>query len=64
MDRGVSAQRACLWIGSKNYDLNSMLPKGGGWTLRAAHEINNKDQIVGEGLLRGEPRYFLLTPTR
>jgi probable HAF family extracellular repeat protein len=45
-------------------DLNSLLPDNSGWVLLSANAINDAGQIVGEGMLNGEPRAFLLTPPR
>jgi probable HAF family extracellular repeat protein len=41
-------------------DLNSLLPSGSGWELITAFDINNRGQIVGQGLLNGNLRAFLL----
>jgi uncharacterized repeat protein (TIGR01451 family) len=45
-------------------DLNQLLPSGSGWNLAAAFDINDRGQIVGEGMHNGEPRAFRLDPTR
>jgi probable HAF family extracellular repeat protein len=58
------AQRAALWIGGRVRDLNTLLPKGSGWTLTEARGINSAGQICGTGLLRDRPRAFLLAPPR
>ena len=44
-------------------DLNTLIPAGSGWTLTSARDINSEGQIVGNGVLNGEARAFLLTPT-
>ena len=53
---------AVLWRGGQVYDLNSLIPSDAGWTLDAAHAVNNQGQIAGEGLHDGQKRAFLLTP--
>ena len=43
-------------------DLNSLLPPGSGWELTTARDINEKGQIVGQGIHNGLTRAFLMTP--
>jgi probable HAF family extracellular repeat protein len=43
-------------------DLNTFTPKDSGWMLHQATGINNRGQICGVGVLKGETRGFLLTP--
>ena len=43
-------------------DLNSLLDPGSGWTLTAAHGINDNGWIVGEGIINGETHGFVLVP--
>ncbi len=45
-------------------DLNSLIPAGSGWALSVARDINDAGQIVGEGVINGQQRAFLLTPVR
>lgn len=60
---GSRANRAFRWsAGAGMEDLTEMLPAGSPWTLTAAFDINNRGQIVGQGLFNGELRAFLLTP--
>ena len=40
------------------------IPEGTGWDLGSARDINNRGQIVGNGILNGESRAYLLTPTQ
>ena len=54
--------RAVFFGGSAVLDLNTLIPRDSGWTLRIAHGINNRGQIVGDGLHNGQFRAFLLTP--
>ncbi len=55
-------QHAVLWDRGRMIDLNTQIASGSGWILDSAKSINNKGQIVGDGLLRGKKRAFLLTP--
>jgi probable HAF family extracellular repeat protein len=55
---------AVVWSGGVASNLNDLVANGDGWDLRAAMRINDRGQIVGYGLLNGETRAFLLTPTR
>ena len=43
-------------------DLNDFIPINSGWVLTEARGVNDAGQIVGNGLLNGQPRAFLLTP--
>ena len=45
------------------HNLNDLIPRNSGWYLRQANDINDRGQIVGVGILDGETRAFLLTPT-
>ena len=56
--------RALLWQQGQVYDLNALISPRSGWVLMEATGINNKGQIVGNGLLHGKERGFLLTPLR
>jgi probable HAF family extracellular repeat protein len=53
---------AVLWDDLLLRDLNSLIPPGSGWDLREASGINNKGQIVGQGVYNGQSRAFLLSP--
>ena len=44
-------------------DLNTVIPAGSGWLIGPAYDINEVGQIVGSGILNGEGRGYLLTPT-
>lgn len=61
---GKSGGRAVLWRNGRILDLNALIPKGSGWTLVEARDINNRGQIVGAGRKKegGELRAFLLKP--
>lgn len=43
-------------------DLNTLIRSNSGWVLNSASDINVWGQIVGEGVLNGQPHGFLLTP--
>ncbi|MEI6075595.1 MAG: kelch repeat-containing protein [Verrucomicrobiota bacterium] len=54
---------AVLWpSGGSARDLNELIPVNSGWVLTEARGVNDAGQIVGNGLLNGLPRAFLLTP--
>lgn len=55
------ATHAFLWQRGQMADLNDLIPAGSGWILFEASAINNRGDIVGSGLYRGERRAFLLT---
>jgi probable HAF family extracellular repeat protein len=43
-------------------DLTSLIPHISGWLLTQATDINDKGEIIGNGVLNGNHRGFLLTP--
>lgn len=43
-------------------DINSLLPRGSGWVLLDAYDINDKGQIVGTGLHNGVTRAYRYNP--
>jgi uncharacterized membrane protein len=59
-----ASQRAVLWTGARPVLLNDQIPSGSGWTLFAAHAINEQGEIVGTGSREGYAsiRAFKLTP--
>lgn len=59
---GSGETHATLWKNGVATDLNTEISSGTGWLLVYANAINESGQIVGEGLLNGEQRAFLLTP--
>ncbi len=61
---GSSGGRAALWWGGGFLDLSHCIHSAKGWALTRADAINDRGQIVGVGLLRGQSRAFLLTPLR
>lgn len=56
--------RAFVCQGGRVYDLSELIPASAGWTLESARAINDRGQIVGQGLYHGQERAFLLTPVR
>lgn len=54
------ARRAFRWTIGGMKDLNSLLPGGSGWVLSEAWDINDRGQIVGNGLHNGKSRAFRL----
>ena len=56
--------RAFLFSEGELYDLNDLVMRASGWRFRAANAINNNGQIVGEALVQGISRAYLLTPIR
>ena len=57
-----SANHAAAWIAGRGLDLNKHLEDARGWTLTSAQAVNDRNQIVGTGLLKGARHAFLLTP--
>src|SRR5215207_8049071 len=56
-------KRAFLYSDAQMYDLNDLIPGDAGWTLLEARGINTSGQIVGTGVINGQTRAFLATPT-
>lgn len=55
---------AFLWSKSSGVTLlSSLLPADSGWTLANAYAINDRGQIVGDGVHNGQSRAFLLNLT-
>lgn len=59
---GYTDNNAFLYNGTTVIDLNTLLFSGSGWVLQQAIAINEKNQIVGTGILNGESHIFLMTP--
>ena len=55
---------AFVFRGGKIQDLNALIPARSGWMLEKASGINDRGQIVGQGLHHRQERAFLLTPVR
>jgi probable HAF family extracellular repeat protein len=56
-------KRAFLYSDAQMYDLNDLILGDAGWTLLEARGINTSGQIVGTGVINGQTRAFLATPT-
>jgi probable HAF family extracellular repeat protein len=52
---------ATLWSNGVAIDLNDLIDNTD-WFLKGAASINDKGQIVGNGIINGEQHAFLLTP--
>ena len=52
--------RAFLYKNNQMIDLNNFIASDSGWTLKNAVDINNRGQIVGDGIFQGKRRAFLL----
>ena len=59
-ETATGLQHAFIYHKGKIIDLNDYV-KGSGWELTKAFAINNKDQVCGEGRIKGERHAFLLT---
>jgi probable HAF family extracellular repeat protein len=55
--------RAFSWTPTAGFrDLNSLISSDSGWTLRSATAINDRGEIVGQGVFERDDRGFLLIP--
>ncbi|HET6861902.1 MAG TPA: DUF3466 family protein [Pyrinomonadaceae bacterium] len=61
-DNQTRTLHAFLYSKGTIKDLNDLIPTFSGWILVEARSINDSGQIVGNGILRGQERGFLLTP--
>jgi probable HAF family extracellular repeat protein len=61
-DSIVKRLRAFIYTDGRLQDLNSLITSGSGWELVTARAINDRGQIVGEGVIGGERRAYLLNP--
>jgi hypothetical protein len=48
-------------VADGSFDLNARISADSGWLLSQAKAVNAEGQIVGQGMLNGAPRAFLLT---
>ena len=55
-------KHAVVWRNGAALDLNTLLPPHSGWILREARAVNDRGQIVGNGMQNGQAHAFLLTP--
>jgi probable HAF family extracellular repeat protein len=51
-----------LWVNGVLIDLQTKIPTGSGWTITVALGINDRGQIVAQGVINGNLRAVLLTP--
>jgi probable HAF family extracellular repeat protein len=65
-DSDFEDAHAFLWPSSNSpgIDLNTLIPSDSGWELQAAHSINNRGEIAGQGVLDGFGHAFVLIPVR
>jgi probable HAF family extracellular repeat protein len=61
-DTSLESERAMLWRDDTGVALDHLLTDGAGWTLTAAHSVNDAGQIAGVGTRTGRHRAILLTP--
>jgi len=54
--------RAWLWEAGTITPLSNLIPAGSGWTVQRANGINDRGQIVGNGMHNGHLHAYLLTP--
>jgi probable HAF family extracellular repeat protein len=57
-------EQAFIFSAGVMQNLNQLIAPNSGWVLTRAVDINDAGQIVGNGFKDGQPRAFLLTPTR
>ena len=57
-----NSSHAFLWRTGKMWDLNRFLPVRSGWVLLSANGINDRGQVVGDGMYKNRHHAFLLTP--
>jgi probable HAF family extracellular repeat protein len=57
-----AGSRAAMWLNGQQIDLNAAISASKHWTLVRATGINDKGQIVGQGIHDGHERGFMLTP--
>jgi probable HAF family extracellular repeat protein len=58
-------RRPFLWQSGVMTELGALLDAtGAGWVIQDVASINNLGQIVGTGLYQGQPRAFVMTPSR
>ncbi len=62
-DSGDRPLHATLWKDGEMWDLNDVIAPDSGWSLEAAHDVNDAGSIVGWGWTGGHRHAVLLTPT-
>lgn len=58
---GLTAFR---WYRGKTQELNDLLPANSGWRIYDARAINDRGEIVGQGMFGGRTRGVLMRPRR
>ena len=58
------SQHAFVYLDGALMDLNTLIGENSGWVLTAAYGINDAGQIVGTGILNGQPHAFRLDRIR
>jgi probable HAF family extracellular repeat protein len=61
-DAADTIRHAVIWDNGVARDLNALIPADSGWVLKMATGINERGQILGEGVQNGASRLFVLTP--
>jgi probable HAF family extracellular repeat protein len=61
-DTSARVLHAFIYSKGVMQDLNDLIPVSSGWVLTEARSINESGQIVGNGIVNGQERGFLLTP--
>jgi probable HAF family extracellular repeat protein len=56
-------RHAFVWQNGVMTDLNDLISANAGWEIEYAYDVNDEGAIVGTGILNGEPRAFILTPS-
>jgi uncharacterized membrane protein len=59
----VQGLRACRFENGGATDLNTLIAPGTGWTLEIATDVDDEGRIVGNGVLNGVGRAFVLEPS-
>ncbi len=59
-----STSHAVLWMNDSSpaVDLNTLIPTNSGWVLASSYAINDSGEIVGYGIINGNPQGFALIP--
>jgi probable HAF family extracellular repeat protein len=52
-----------LWENGKAVDLRNLIAPNSGWDDLYAIKLNNKGQIIGNGIFQGQTRAFIMNPT-
>jgi len=58
----IFTSHALLWENGLMIDLQTKIPAGSGWTITSASGINERGEIVAQGVINGNLRAVLLTP--